>query len=86
MLSLPVRLPAVGMPMMIHEPNSRPVLKRGTIPRRAVLGALTAGSIAGLAPLSAAAKVTDEIDQDRRKARYRESEDVKTFYRVNRYP
>jgi hypothetical protein len=70
----------------MHQPNPRSVPERGAIPRRAVLAALAAGSIAGAAPLAAAAKATDEIDQDKRKARYQESEHVKTFYRVNRYP
>jgi hypothetical protein len=27
-----------------------------------------------------------ESDNDKRKARYRESEEVKSYYRVNRYP
>jgi hypothetical protein len=86
---LPDRVPAAGTPAM-HQPNPRSVPERGAIPRRAVLAALAAGSIGGsivgAAPLAAAAKVTDEIDQDKRKARYQESEHVKTFYRVNRYP
>jgi hypothetical protein len=58
--------------------------------RRDVLGALAAGSIGAsivsLAPIPVAAGAADEIAEDRRKARYRESEEVKTFYRVNRYP
>jgi hypothetical protein len=75
---------------MVHKPNLQSVPERGNIGRRAVLGALAAGSIGGsmasLAPIPAAASTAGEIDQDRRKARYRESEEVKTFYRVNRYP
>jgi hypothetical protein len=70
----------------MHDPNPRSVPNRGTLPRRAVLAALAAGSIAGAAPRVAAAKPSDGIEQDKRKARYRESEHVKTFYRVNRYP
>jgi hypothetical protein len=70
---------------MVHKPNLQSVPGRGAIGRRAVLGAL-GGSIASLAPIPAAASAAGEIDQDRRRARYRESEEVKTFYRVNRYP
>jgi hypothetical protein len=74
---------------MVHKPNLQSVPGRGAIGRRAVLGALAGsigGSIASLAPIPAAASAAGEIDQDRRRARYRESEKVKTFYRVNRYP
>jgi hypothetical protein len=71
---------------MVHKPNLQSVPERGNIGRRAVLGALAAGSTASLAPIPAAASAAGEIDQDRRKARYRESEEVRTFYRVNRYP
>ena len=71
---------------MVHKPNLQSVPERGNIGRRAVLGALAAGSIASLAPIPVAAKAADKIADDRRKARYRESEEVRTFYRVNRYP
>jgi hypothetical protein len=71
---------------MVHKPNLQSVPGRGAIGRRAVLGALAAGSIASLAPIPVTASAVGEIDQDRRRARYRESEEVKTFYRVNRYP
>ncbi len=57
--------------------------------RRDVLRALGAG--AGLAatsaaPLATMAKADNETNDEKRKARYKESEHVKTFYRVNRYP
>jgi hypothetical protein len=71
---------------MVHKPNLQSVPERGNIGRRAVLGALAAGSIASLEPIPVAAKAADKIADDRRKARYRESEEVRTFYRVNRYP
>ena len=70
---------------MPHEAKQKSVLNRGAIERRALLGGVAAGSIAGvLDPVTAEADT--EINQDRRKARYRETQDVKTFYRVNRYP
>jgi hypothetical protein len=44
------------------------------------------GSVAAAAavPLAAEAQTT-ENDADKKKARYRETDHVKTFYRVNRY-
>jgi hypothetical protein len=53
--------------------------------RRVGLG--TAGVGATLAtPLVGSAQADSENNDEKRKARYRESDDVKTFYRVNRYP
>ena len=56
--------------------------------RRDFLRAIGAG--AGLAVTSAAPLATDaaaaESDADKKKARYKETEHVKAFYRVNRYP
>jgi hypothetical protein len=59
-----------------------------TIARRDLLRALGAGAGAGLvaAPLATAARADGEKASDQRKARYKETEHVKTFYRVNRYP
>ena len=55
--------------------------------RRDFLRALGAGAgIAATAPLPIEAKADGESNDDKRKARYRETEHVKTFYRVNRYP
>ena len=57
--------------------------------RRDFLRALGAG--AGVAAVSAVPGATtaaadSENDGDKRKARYKESDHVKAFYRVNRYP
>jgi hypothetical protein len=50
-----------------------------------VLG--TGATMAAAAPLGAtAAKADTETNDEKRKARYRETDHVKTFYRVNRYP
>jgi hypothetical protein len=52
------------------------------------LGALGAGAGAAAvtAPLGGAAKADTESNDEKRKARYKETDHVKTFYRVNRYP
>jgi hypothetical protein len=50
-----------------------------------VLGA-GAGVAATAAPLAGVAKADSETADEKRKARYRETDDVKAFYRVNRYP
>jgi hypothetical protein len=48
----------------------------------------TLGGVAAVAaaPPTPEALADSESTDDRRKPRYRESEEVKTFYRVNRYP
>jgi hypothetical protein len=44
------------------------------------------GAAAGAGALSAPAHADNETNEEKRKARYRETEHVRTFYRVNRYP
>jgi hypothetical protein len=63
--------------------------RKQSFDRRSFLRALGAGagaSVAGSASLSGPAAADTETDQEKRKPRYRETEHVKTFYRVNRYP
>jgi hypothetical protein len=61
--------------------------EKNTVARRDVLRALGGGvAVAGAAPLASVAKADSETNDEKRKARYRETEEVKTFYRVNRYP
>jgi hypothetical protein len=48
-------------------------------------GAVTAACAAGL-PAAETTLADTENNDEKRKPRYRESEEVKTFYRVNRYP
>jgi hypothetical protein len=57
------------------------------VARRDVLRALAAGAgaAAGAGPLAAGAQAADATDE-KRKARYQESDHVKAYYRVNRYP
>ena len=51
------------------------------------VGLGTAGAGAALAtPLVGSARADSETNDEKRKARYKESDHVKTFYRVNRYP
>ena len=63
--------------------------ERKAVPRRDFLRVLAAGAGAaaatGAAPLASPAAAA-ETDQDKRKARYKETEHVKAFYRVNKYP
>ena len=56
--------------------------------RRAFLRTLGVGAtaVAGTAPLAGEARADTETNDEKRKARYKETEHVKTFYRVNRYP
>jgi len=65
---------------MKHEDKS-------TVGRREFLRTIGAG--AGLAAAAAVPLATEaaaaETDAEKKKARYRETDHVKTFYRVNRY-
>jgi hypothetical protein len=55
--------------------------------RRDVLRALGAGAGAAVAtPIATAARADTENNDEKRKARYKESDHIKAFYRVNRYP
>jgi hypothetical protein len=51
-----------------------------------VLGAGGVGAVAGAGTLTTSAQADSETNDEKRKSRYRETEHVKTFYRVNRYP
>ena len=62
---------------------------KAALGRREFLRTLGAGATvaaASSAPLASAARADTESNDEKRKARYRETEEVKTFYRVNRYP
>jgi hypothetical protein len=54
--------------------------------RRDFLRALGAGATAAAAPFAGGARADTETNDEKRKARYKETEYVKTYYRVNRYP
>jgi hypothetical protein len=58
-----------------------------SVGRRGFFRAIGTGTAAGaLAPLIREAAADSETQDEKRKPRYRESEEVKTYYRVNRYP
>jgi hypothetical protein len=56
--------------------------------RREFLRTFGAGATVavGAAPLAGEARADTESNDEKRKSRYKETEHVKTFYRVNRYP
>ena len=53
--------------------------------RKVGIGAVGAGA-AVAAPLTRPALADTETNDEKRKARYQETDHIKTFYRVNRYP
>ncbi|HEX3412689.1 MAG TPA: hypothetical protein VHT00_13290 [Stellaceae bacterium] len=58
-----------------------------TVGRRNFFRLLGTGAAAGaMAPLGKEAAADTENEDEKRKARYRESDEVKAYYRVNRYP
>ncbi len=60
-----------------------------TLGRRELLRTIGAGATvaaAAAAPLAGEARADTENNDEKRRSRYRESAEVKTFYRVNRYP
>ncbi len=61
--------------------------KHSQFGRRDFLRTMSVGATAALAsPLVTEAKADSETSDEKRKARYKETDHVKTFYRVNRYP
>jgi hypothetical protein len=61
--------------------------RKTTLGRRRFFRMLGTGVAAGaMAPLATEAVADSESDDEKRKARYRETDEVKTYYRVNRYP
>ncbi len=61
--------------------------RKTSVGRREFLRALGAGAgVAAAAPLATAAKADSENNDEKRKARYQETDHVKKFYSVNRYP
>ena len=60
---------------------------KAAVGRREFLRVLGAGAtVAAAAPLATEAKADTETNDEKRKGRYKETDHVKTYYRVNRYP
>jgi len=61
---------------------------KAKVGRREFLRVLGAGAgAAAVAPsIGSEARADSENDQEKRKARYKETDHVKAYYRVNRYP
>ena len=63
--------------------------RKRTLGRREFLRTLGAGATVAAAaatPLADEALADTESNDEKRRSRYKETEHVKTFYRVNRYP
>jgi hypothetical protein len=61
--------------------------RKSTLGRRDFLRALGAGAaVTAAAPLATETKADSESNDEKRKSRYRETDHVKAYYRVNRYP
>jgi hypothetical protein len=76
------RVYANGHPIM-NDPT-KPSAGRRDLLKAVALGGVVAAAVA--VPLAPRADADTETKDERRKARYRLSDDVKAFYRVNRYP
>ena len=62
---------------------------KGKLGRREFLRTLGAGAgvaVAGAGPIAREARADSETNDEKRKSRYKETEHVKAYYRVNRYP
>ena len=60
---------------------------KATVGRREFLHAIGLGAgVAVATPIATTAMADTESKDEKRKARYKETDHVKTFYKVNRYP
>ena len=60
--------------------------RKTTLGRRDFLRALgVSAAVSAAAPLAPEARADSETNDEKRKSRYKETEHVKTYYRVNRY-
>jgi hypothetical protein len=67
---------------MMMKLVSKPIIGRRQF--LSILGASTSTAAATQLPMAALAD--SESGDEKRRSRYRESDHIKTFYRVNRYP
>ena len=68
----------------MRDEKKTKVGRRGFL-RKVGVGAVGAGATLAT-PLIAPAQADSETNDEKRKARYKETDHVKAFYRVNRYP
>lgn len=68
----------------MSEDEKTTVGRRGFL-RKVGIGAVGAGATLAT-PLVGSAQADSETNDEKRKARYKETDHVKAFYRVNRYP
>jgi hypothetical protein len=74
-------------PFRDQEETTMKAQGKTTVGRREFLRVLGVGAGAAAAvPLASEAKADTENNDEKRKARYRETDHVKAFYRVNSYP
>ena len=66
-------------------PASKPQQAKGLDRRRLFLMGGSAVAAAAVAPLTGGEAAADESQAERVKARYKETDHVKNYYRVNRY-
>lgn len=59
--------------------------KNGAVDRRSFFKALGAGAAVAVAPVAATPAAALDPGGEEKKSRYRESDQVKTYYRTNRY-
>ena len=70
---------------MKSEPKTATKTELGRREFLRALGAGAAATAASAGPLAGEAVADTETTEEKRKPRYRETEHVKTYYRVNRY-
>jgi hypothetical protein len=78
-----------GATAKFEEETAMKTEGKATLGRREFLRTIGVGAgvaAASAVPAATAANADSESNADKRKARYRETDHVKTFYRVNRYP
>ena len=68
--------------------HAKPKDEQKTVGRRDFLRAIGAGAVGAAAsvPLAGAAQAATESPEEERKARYKETDHIKRYYSVNRYP
>jgi hypothetical protein len=68
-----------------NAPAAKPLDAKGLNRRRLFMMGGSAVAVAAVVPLAGGEAVADESQAERVKARYKETDHVKNYYRVNRY-